>query len=72
MKYICVECGKDLKEKDIVWLELNMDTGQYSKERLPENISQGMFEFGKTCAKKVLANNGYPIRNQRSKNEEWK
>ena len=50
--YYCYKCGRELKESEIVWLELNAETGEFmpaGSEALPEDISQGCFPFGKSC-----------------------
>lgn len=52
----CERCDEKLKEKNIVWLELDINSGLYYKEgEFPKDgLSQGYFPFGKTCAKKQL------------------
>ena len=51
----CNRCDKPLEPKAAVWLELNTYTGIYhSTGQFPEDgLSQGCFEFGATCAKKI-------------------
>ena len=51
----CYCCNKILRGK-VVWLELsNTDNEFYPVDELPEgHVSQGCFEFGSTCAKKVV------------------
>ena len=52
----CQRCGKALKPGEHVWLELNTFTLEYHKpgDVLPEE-SQGLFPFGKRCAKLAVA-----------------
>jgi hypothetical protein len=57
----CMECGRPLRSKDVVMLDMNVLTHQFRKEPWPESDSQGSFPFGRTCAKKVLRNGGYMI-----------
>ncbi len=52
---ICERCGKPIKTKKVS-LELSQTDGLYY-ESVPQNhISQGFFDFGKTCAKLEIAN----------------
>ena len=56
---ICKCCGRALNPERTEWLHLNSTTNLYSNdENFPTGESQGWFEFGKSCAKKVLANGG--------------
>lgn len=54
----CECCGKKLNPKTMTWLERNMDTGEYVKlgEALWSDTeeSQGCFEFGQACARRIL------------------
>jgi len=53
----CECCEAEIKPGRAVWLELNMNTGRYSdpkKTIVPAEESQGVFPFGRTCARKVL------------------
>jgi hypothetical protein len=55
--YFCTKCGKELDRNDISWLEKSWVTNEYSDPSitvLPEKESQGLFPFGKACAKKVV------------------
>lgn len=55
----CECCGRALNNKRIAELELNMVNGLYCVPgTVPENESQGIFTFGKSCAKKILNNGG--------------
>lgn len=50
----CEECGKILKEGEEIWLELSIDDGNYYTDNFPvDHKSQGLFPFGKSCAKRV-------------------
>lgn len=56
----CTNCGKDLKG-EFVYLELNSFTGLYvdpDKLKIVSQESQGVFPFGKDCARAILANGG--------------
>ena len=55
----CMECERELNPNRIVWLELNMYSGNFHKEEgeIPEEESQGWFPFGSDCAKKLLNEN---------------
>ena len=55
-KLHCECCDRELNPKTAVWLELNMMTGEWSKEAgvIKEEESQGWFSFGPDCAKKKL------------------
>lgn len=52
----CSSCGKALNPKRTIWLELSIDDGcLYYPDQFPKNhASQGCFEFGSDCAKKVV------------------
>ena len=54
MEEKCFKCGAKLDKKKIVWLELDVTTNIFHEIGviLTEN-SQGMFPFGKDCAKKI-------------------
>jgi hypothetical protein len=58
--YYCEHCDRKLNPNKITWLELNNHTNTYHAEgdEVPEEESQGMFTFGATCAKKIIANGG--------------
>jgi len=59
MNDYCERCGEKLKEGNIEWLELSNTTNIWHWHKVPEHeVSQGMFAFGKTCAKRVIENNG--------------
>jgi hypothetical protein len=47
----CYHCGRKLKES--VCLDLNNLTSQWSSKGWPADESQGWFEFGRDCAKKL-------------------
>jgi hypothetical protein len=52
----CHHCGRPLKPHQRVWLELNWATNEYHKPgTVAEADSQGIFPFGRDCAKKVVA-----------------
>lgn len=59
----CNKCGKKLNEKKTVWLELSINDGcLYHPEEFPkDHESQGWFEFGQDCAKKVVTRNEQPV-----------
>jgi len=48
----CEHCGELLVE--VVWLELSNTDGKYYKQIPIGHKSQGLFPFGKACAKKEL------------------
>ena len=52
-KIRCERCEKILNPKNLVWLEYSHTDGNYYKpDEFPKNhISQGIFTFGKDCAK---------------------
>jgi len=55
----CEKCGRKLNPKDIA--ELELDTRDNTYHRLgetPEKFSQGVFTFGRDCAKTILKNKG--------------
>jgi hypothetical protein len=53
----CQNCQKLLDDKNLVWLELNGEDGNFyftsDENKMPEGLSQGSFAFGRDCAKKV-------------------
>ena len=49
----CQNCGAELNPNNAVWLDLNIEDGNYYFYALPDDISQGAFVFGKDCAKKI-------------------
>lgn len=53
----CSNCGKKLKSNQTIWLELSTTDGcVYDPEEFPQDQqSQGLFEFGSDCAKKVVS-----------------
>jgi hypothetical protein len=53
----CERCGKEHLAATFVWLELDSTTGTYYRPgTLPAGArSQGLFAFGPTCARRVLA-----------------
>lgn len=54
MLHHCARCGRELEPGRLVWLELSTKTGRYTdpdRVRIPEDESQGLFPFGKDCAK---------------------
>jgi len=55
----CSKCGKKLNAEKKVWLELSIDDGcvYYPDEFPQDHESQGWFEFGTDCAKKVVTRN---------------
>ena len=55
----CSKCGKKLNPKKTVWLEYSITDGcVYEPNEFPEgHESQGCFEFGQDCAKKVVTRN---------------
>ena len=51
----CTRCGELLKADRVVWLELSWKTNEYTRPGIiPEAESQGMWAFGKKCAKAAL------------------
>lgn len=49
----CTCCGRKLNPKTLVQLELDQRIDRYHDfEDVPENKSQGWFDFGPACAKK--------------------
>lgn len=50
----CECCEKPIKKGRAVWLELSITDGEFHKEIPKGHMSQGMFSFGSTCAKKEL------------------
>lgn len=56
-KEYCENCGRELNPKDITELELDKRDNTYhlpEANEIPEEFSQGVFSFGKDCAKKLL------------------
>tara|TARA_B110000908_G_C10268383_1_gene467242 strand:+ start:6803 stop:7015 length:213 start_codon:yes stop_codon:yes gene_type:complete len=53
----CNKCGKKLNTEKTIWLEYSItDDCVYYPNEFPEgHESQGMFEFGAACAKKVVS-----------------
>lgn len=59
IEYLCERCGEKLNPKTLVGLELNSRKNRFHKPgEVPAKDSQGVFYFGKACAKAVLANDG--------------
>jgi hypothetical protein len=57
MPAYCEKCGRRLKPKDIVYLELDMRDNTLhlpENKEVPETFSQGCFAFGKACADIIL------------------
>lgn len=56
--YRCYRCNELLNKERLVWLELNCKTGEWAKSgEAPWTDgpdSQGSFEFGAACARRVL------------------
>lgn len=51
----CLRCARKLTHATTVWLELDLRTHTYTNTRdVPEEHSQGGFEFGADCAEKEL------------------
>jgi hypothetical protein len=50
----CERCGERLKATAVVWLEFSTTDGKYYTEIPKGHVSQGMFAFGKICAKNQL------------------
>ena len=55
----CSNCGKKLNPEKTIWLEYSITDGcVYDPNEFPEgHDSQGWFEFGSDCAKKVITRN---------------
>ncbi len=55
----CSKCGKKLNPEKTIWLEYSITDGcVYDPNEFPKNHdSQGCFEFGSDCAKKVVTRN---------------
>ncbi len=53
----CERCERVLDPKQIVWLELDTNTNLFHRpENFPaDGLSQGLFTFGRDCAKRELA-----------------
>lgn len=53
----CSNCGKQLKSNQAIWLELSITDGLvYDPKDFPQgHQSQGLFEFGSDCAKRVVS-----------------
>jgi hypothetical protein len=50
----CLECGKWIKSGREVMMELDTNTGKYYRDGIPANgLSQGWFQFGADCARKL-------------------
>lgn len=48
----CIRCGKRLTDDERVWLELDQRIDEYHDfGGVPDNETQGWFEFGADCAK---------------------
>ena len=57
--YYCTRCGEKLNPKTKVLLELNWETNLYSQPgEVPEDKSQGCFDFGVACARRVMKQGG--------------
>jgi hypothetical protein len=55
----CIRCGKRIDHNKSAWLELSCATGLYCEPgSVPEDDSQGGFEFGADCARAILKNGG--------------
>jgi len=53
--FFCERCNKGLHADEIVWLELNCDTGVFHKSgTVSADQSQGCFPFGKACARRSI------------------
>lgn len=50
--YFCTCCGRKLNPATLVFLELDQRINRYTDQPVPEEHSQGCFEFGPACAKK--------------------
>lgn len=51
----CTECDAPVFPSRAVWLELSIETGEYTLPgKIPAIESQGGFPFGRDCAKKVM------------------
>ncbi len=58
----CYNCGKPIKDGRIVWLELDGYHATWHRPgEVPEEHSQGGFEFGADCAKRVLCGQARPL-----------
>lgn len=55
----CNNCGKKLNPEKTIWLEYSITDGcVYHTDEFPQgHESQGCFEFGTDCAKKVVTRN---------------
>jgi hypothetical protein len=55
----CSNCGKKLNPEKTIWLEYSITDGcVYDPNEFPQDHdSQGWFEFGSDCAKKVVTRN---------------
>lgn len=56
----CCKCGRELDPAKVVPLELNSTTLTWHREEddaVPEEESQGVWDFGPACAKKALKAN---------------
>lgn len=54
---LCTKCGKKLNKQTMVMLELNWRTNEYTDpkiKQIPPEDSQGLFPFGKDCAKTLV------------------
>jgi len=51
----CTKCSAVLTSSQIVWLELNFETGIFSREAGPLDKSQGWFPFGRNCARRLIS-----------------
>lgn len=58
-EHTCQRCGKQ-HLSEFTWLELNTYTNRYHRpEKLPiAGLSQGLFPFGRACAKAQLKADG--------------
>ena len=50
----CTCCGRVLRSKSVVLLELSVTDGNFYKIIPEGQLSQGHFCFGKSCAKTIL------------------
>lgn len=57
----CERCGEELKPDRVSWLEFDQRTSTYvdpEQVAVPDDDSQGLFAFGRSCARTVLQNEG--------------
>lgn len=59
----CERCGRKLNPKKTAWLTLDQRTNTYTDQHVPDEFSQGGFEFGSDCAEILKAEHAQAVAN---------